>query len=654
MKNRIYAWIVLGAITIVAGLGLALTYGVTKEPIRQQAIAAEEAAKKQVMPEADLFEELELEDGSLLFVAKKGEEVLGYVGKSEARGYGGDIEVVTGVTAEGVITGINVGGSSFAETPGLGAKAKDADFTAQFSGKNSPVRLGDSSQDNAVDAITAATITSNAVLGAVNNVAKQVKNYLDPDAGKPAAIAEGTSYAGEAVGFAGESHPVYVVVTVKDDGTISGLKVGDERFNETAGYGAAALEPEFAAGYVGKKAPLHILQKDETPSENAVDAISGATVTTQAIINAINQAIETQNVVAAEAPEGTTYGGAAEGFAGKNNLVTVQVTIKEDGSITALTVGDENFNETEGYGAAALESEFTSQFIGKKPPLHITGKDEEANDANIDAISGATITTQAVLDAINKAYEDKNVISEAAAAATPRPTAEPTATPQPVEIPENALKTAKDGFAGPVAVAVTFDEAGKITFLHIGDDEFKETKGYGLAALEPEFKDQFIGKLPPLRLRGADEEVGEDTIDAITGATITSRVVLDGINQLHEEQFPKQTLVITGDAIASTKAGFMGPITVEVTFAQDGSIAGLDIIKDGFAETRGYGAEALEEGFTEQFLGKQPPLHIRTAEEALDSSKVENLRNVDAATSATVTMQAILDAINEAFANKPE
>lgn len=654
MKNRISAWIVLGAITIVAGLGLALTYGVTKEPIRQQAIAAEEAAKKQVMPEADLFEELELADGSKLFVAKKGDETLGYVGKTEARGYGGDIEVVTGVTADGIITGINVGGSSFAETPGLGAKAKDKDFTAQFAGKKSPVRLGDNSQDNAVDAITAATITSNAVLGAVNNVAKQVKNYLNPDADKPAEVAEGTSYAGEALGFAGADHPVYVVVTVKDDGTISGLKVGDERFNETAGYGAAALEPEFAADYLGKKAPLHILQKDETPSENTVDAISGATVTTQAVINAINQAIETKNVVAAAAPEGTTYGGAAEGFAGKNNLVAVQVTIKDDGSITALKVGDDNFNETEGYGAAALESEFTSQFVGKKPPLHITAKDEEANEANIDVISGATITTKAVLEAINKAYEEKNIISEAAAAATPKPTAEPTAEPAPLVIPEDALKAAKQGYAGPVAVAVTFDDEGKITFLHIGDENFKETKGFGLAALEPDFKDQFIGKLPPLHLRKAEEEAGESTIDAISGATITSNAVLDGINQLHEEKFPKQTLVVVGDAVEVTKTGFMGPIQVKVVFAQDGSIAQFEIEKDGFVETRGYGAEALKEGFAQLFVGKQPPLYIRTPGEAMDDNKMDNLRNVDAATSATITMQAILDAINEAHANKPE
>ena len=654
MKNRIYAWIVLGAITIAAGLGLALTYGVTKEPIRQQGIATEEQAKKHVMPEADSFEELTLEDGKTLFIAKKGDEVLGYIGKLEAKGYGGPIEVITGITPEGTITGINVGGSAFAETPGLGAKAKDEAFTAQFAGKTSPVRLGDAAQDNAVDAITAATITSNAVLGAVNNVAKQVKSYINPDEGKETAVAEGTSYAGEARGFADADHPVYVVVTVKDDGTITGLKVGDERFNETEGYGAAALESDYTQQFFGKKLPLTLRGKDEAASDTNVDSISGATVTSRAIIEAINQAYDTKNVVAPAAPEGTTYAGAAEGFAGKNNLVAVKVTVKDDGSITALTVGDENFDETEGYGAAALESEFTSQFVGKKIPLQLRGRDEEVTDTNVDSISGATVTTKAVIEAINKAYEDKNIVGEAVAAATATPAPSPTAEPVPVEIPESALKAAKDGYAGPVAVAVTFDADGKINFLHIGDENFKETKGFGLAALEDEFKNQFIGKLPPLHPRKADEEAGENTIDMITGATITSTAVLGGINQLHEEQFPKQTLVVTGDAVTVSKTGFMGPIQVTVAFAEDGSIAQFAIEKDGFVETRGYGAQALQEGFAELLIGKRPPLAIRADDEAVDDNKVENLRNVDTATSATITMQAIIDAVNEAYANKPE
>lgn len=634
MKNRIYAWIVLGAITIVAGLGLALTYGVTKEPIRLQGIAAEEQAKKDVMPGADTFEELALEDGKTLFVAKKGDEVLGYVGKMEAKGYGGPIEVITGVTEDGTITGINVGGSAFAETPGLGAKAKDADFTAQFTGKKSPVRLGDAAQDNAVDAITAATITSNAVLGAVNNVAKQVKAYLNPDADKPVMIAEGVSYGGEAVGFAGADHPVAVVVTVKDDGTISALKVGDERFNETEGYGAAALEADFAVQFVGKSLPIKL---------EDIDGISGATVTNKAVIEAINTAFETKNEVAGPAPEGITYAGSAVGFAGKDNPIAVQVNVKDDGTITALTIGDDSFNETEGYGAAALEPSFAQQFVGKALPVKLE---------DIDGISGATITNKAVIEAINKAYEDKNVISETAAA-TAKPTVEATATPEPVAIPEGAHTTAKDGFAGPVAIAVTFDENGKITFLHVGDDQFKETKGYGLAALEAEFKDQFIGKLPPLRILKADEEKSDATIDAIAGATITTNAVLDAINELHAQQFPKQEIVVTGDEITVTKQGFMGPITVKVTFTQDGAIAKLDIVQDGFVETKGYGAKALEDAFKQQFEGKQPPLTIRGAEDKASSSNVDNLRDVDTATSATVTMQAIIDAINEAFANKP-
>ena len=634
MKNRIYAWIVLGAITIVAGLGLALTYGVTKEPIRLQGIAAEEQAKKDVMPEADTFEELTLEDGKTLFVAKKGDEVLGYVGKMEAKGYGGPIEVITGVTMDGTITGINVGGSAFAETPGLGAKAKDADFTAQFTGKKSPVRLGDATQDNAVDAITAATITSNAVLGAVNNVAKQVKAYLNPDADKPVMIAEGVSYGGEAVGFAGADHPIAVVVTVKDDGTISALKVGDERFNETDGYGAAALEADFAAQFAGKSLPIKL---------EDIDGISGATVTNKAVIEAINTAFETKNEVAGLAPEGVTYAGSAVGFAGKDNPIAVQVTVKDDGTITALVIGDESFNETEGYGAAALEPSFAQQFVGKTLPVKLE---------DIDGISGATITNKAVIEAVNKAYEDKNVISESAAA-TAKPTVEATATPEPVAVPEGALKAAKDGFAGPVAVAVTFDENGKINFLHIGDDQFKETKGYGLAALEAEFKDQFIGKLPPLHILKADEEKTDATVDAIAGATITTNAVLDAINELHEQQFPKQEIVVTGDEITVTKQGFMGPITVKVSFTQNGAIAKIDIVQDGFMETAGYGAKALEDAFRQQFEGKQPPLIIRGSEDKAASNNVDNLRDVDTATSATVTMQAIIDAINEAFENKP-
>ena len=145
------------------------------------------------------------------------------------------------------------------------------------------MQRGNPENDNAVDGITAATITTNAVLGCVNSVARQVKAYLNPDADKPAQIAEGTSYAGEAVGFAGVNNPVYVEVTVNNSGVITALKIGDERFAESDNYGAAALDPEFASQFVGKSMPIAM---------EDIDAIAGSTFTTQAVLNAINSAYE--------------------------------------------------------------------------------------------------------------------------------------------------------------------------------------------------------------------------------------------------------------------------------------------------------------------------------------------------------------------------
>lgn len=745
MKNRISAWIVLGLITLVAGLGLAITNEVTKKPIADQALAAEERAKKLVMPEADQFEEITLADGSTLFVAKANNEIIGYVGKAESKGYGGLIEVITGIKADGVITGINVGGSSFAETPGLGAKAKDDTFTAQFAGKLTPVRLGNPENDNAVDSITAATRTSNAVLGAVNAVAKQVKSYLNPDDGQPVPPAEGTSYAGEAVGFAGADNPVSVVVTVKDDGIISALTVGDERFSETDGYGAAALETEFSQQFVGKSVPVSI---------DTIDGISGATMTTKAVVDAINQAVESNNVVeiVTAKPEGTTYAGAADGFAGPANPVAIQATIKDDGTISALSIGDDLFNETEGYGAAALEPEFAEQFLGKTVPLVLEdvdgisgatittnavvsainkayenkniiqlpgsmpeGKvyagaaegfagpnnplavevtinsegsitalkigDEKFEETegygaaaleaefaeqfigrtvpvsidDIDGISGATLTTKAVVNAINIAYTEQNVISEGAPEVTARPSAEPSAVPDAVIVPDNAVTAVKDGYAGPVTVSAAFDENGKITFIKIGDETFQETRGFGLAALEKTFQDQFLGKFPPLSARKPDEAVTEFTIDGISGASVTTSAVLEALNELQASLFPQPeatpdaAILTTGDEIAVTKEGFMGPVTVKVTFLDDHSIAQIVIDVDQFSETAGYGADALEDSYTDQFDGKLPPLSLRLQNQAPSENTVENLINVDTATSATKTAQAIIDAVNEAF-----
>ncbi len=514
MKKQLAAWLVLGLITVAGGLSLSITNEVTKEPIRNQAVQAEAKAKQEVLPDAETFEPLELPEdaGMELFTGVSGGTVVGYVGKVTVNGFGGPIDVIAGVDETGVVKGVNVGGSAFSETAGLGAKSREAAFTDQFMNKVSPIRVvkaADPKTASSIDAITAATITSNAVAGGVNRIAKQISSILNPEEA-PAVVAEGTTYTASQQGFGG---PVAVFVTVKDDGTISQLKVGDDKFSESDGYGANALTDEFTRQFIGKTLPV---------SADDIEAISGASITTAAVLKAINQAYEEKNVVAAAAAEGTAFTVHKQGFAGP---VAVNVTIRDDGTISQLIIGDDQFSETEGYGAQALEPDFAKQFIGKTLPV---SKDD------IEAISGATFTSTAVLEGLNEAYEQ----FKAGAGAKPdemEQTAAPEATAAPAAETagdEPDMKTViKQGLIGPVAVKVAFAEDGSIKTLIVGDADFQETPGLGSKVQDAEFTGQFAGKMPPLALRKADEEATSSTIDGISGATVTSQAVVDAVNE---------------------------------------------------------------------------------------------------------------------------
>ena len=104
----------------------------------------------------------------------------------------------------------------------------------------------------------------------------------------------------------------------------------------------------------------------------------------------------------AELKPGMTLAGSAEGF--NKNLVYVTLTLGDDLSIASLTVNADS--QTEGYGQNCAEENFTNRFLGRTLPVTL-GED-------VDALSGATITSQAVVDAINAAAPTEN--AEAAAA----------------------------------------------------------------------------------------------------------------------------------------------------------------------------------------------------------------------------------------------
>ncbi len=73
---------------------------------------------------------------------------------------------------------------------------------------------------------------------------------------------------------------------VKSDGTLNGISFLS--LSETAGLGMKAKDEEFKGQFAGKKAERFQYTKNGAANENEIDAISGATITTNAVTNGVN------------------------------------------------------------------------------------------------------------------------------------------------------------------------------------------------------------------------------------------------------------------------------------------------------------------------------------------------------------------------------
>lgn len=191
--------LILFAITLVAGACLGGVFEVTKAPIAAANLAAKEEAFRVVLPDAasfeadDMTEVLAKANGDIAGLGYGNVTVdeaatgldasgnpIGYVVTTTSKdGYGGNITVSVGIQADGTVSGIEF--LTIGETAGLGMNATQPEWKGQYAGKNVDefaVTKNDASADNEINAISGATITSNAVTGAVNGAVYFVKNCL--------------------------------------------------------------------------------------------------------------------------------------------------------------------------------------------------------------------------------------------------------------------------------------------------------------------------------------------------------------------------------------------------------------------------------------------------------------------------------------------
>lgn len=191
MKNKIIKdALALTLITLVAGVTLGGVYEITKDPIAKQEAQAKAEAYEQLFTDAAAFEAVEMDDTltktirdqldqegykaqsieEVMRAEDQSGETLGYaftVVTSE--GYGGDIQFSMGVQNDGTLNGISI--LSIGETAGLGMNADTPAFKDQFVGKQVEklqYTKNGATQDDEINAISGATVTTNAMTNGVN------------------------------------------------------------------------------------------------------------------------------------------------------------------------------------------------------------------------------------------------------------------------------------------------------------------------------------------------------------------------------------------------------------------------------------------------------------------------------------------------------
>lgn len=164
--------IVLLVISLVITLALSSANMLTEKRIAEIAEQQQQDSMRELMkasiynPRSSTFEGQAVQ----YYEAITDTKTTGYIFITSQKGYGGEVEVMTAVTAEGEIAAIKVLDAAN-ETPGLGQNATKNTFTEKFKGISGGVTIvknGADAQKGEVDALTGATITSKAVEGAVN------------------------------------------------------------------------------------------------------------------------------------------------------------------------------------------------------------------------------------------------------------------------------------------------------------------------------------------------------------------------------------------------------------------------------------------------------------------------------------------------------
>ena len=380
MKKSVQSTLVLVAICAVMAVLLAVTNAITAPIIKQNQDAAANEALLVVMPEGEGFEKMDVSSYTLPATVTEvyKEANGGYVVTLTTAGYGSGFVIMCGVSADGTVTGA----VCLASTETLGYEKT---FGESFTGK-------DAAGVDAIDIISGATKTTSAYKNAV-------KDALNT-----------------AIILGGGSVDLRDPAQILNDNLSAALPAGEGKFTKL--FIAEVIEgidavytADNGKGYVFVIGEEFIPvdesgNTDNTTVKTAYDILV-ASATEDIDLTAYAETLKYVTSAKKTATgnfifevKGPGYGivGGDEYHPASGEYIIVRVSMTPDGKIIdTFTVSQE---ESKGIGDACADEKFYGQFDGKT----------ESDYKNIDAISGATLTTNGYLKAIERAFEALNTL----------------------------------------------------------------------------------------------------------------------------------------------------------------------------------------------------------------------------------------------------
>lgn len=384
MKKSVMSTLVLVCICAVMAILLAITNMITAPTIQANADKAANEALLQVMPEGKGFEKMDISSYKLPATVNEvyKESNGGYVVRMTTTGYGSGMVIMCGVSADGTVTGVVCLGSS--ETLGY-----EKTFGENFTGK-------DAAGVDAVDTISGATKTTaaykNAVKDAIN--AAIILGGGSVDLRDEAQILNDNLSAALPAGE-GKFTKLFITEVIEgidavytaDNGKGSVYVVG-EHFIPVDENGGIPVFDSISPEIQQKVAAASVILGASTAESVDLTAFEGLPT---ALVSA--QKTATGHYILEMKGAGYGINGGDQYHQASGEYIVIRLSLTKEGKIIdCLTVSQ---GESKGFGDACADEKFYGQFDGKT----------ESDYKNVDAISGATITTKGYMKAIERAFE---------------------------------------------------------------------------------------------------------------------------------------------------------------------------------------------------------------------------------------------------------